>query len=73
MTQYTIVQRLSARDKAANGGEDLYLNHAYLHSCAFGSADMMWTTHDHEQAASMLKRARKANPDAPIGIEELPQ
>lgn len=55
----TIIQKLSEKDKADNAGEDIYLNHAYLGTCCFGSKDMAWTTSSPNEARAMLKRAQE--------------
>ena len=40
--RFAVVQRLNAKDKRENGGEDLYLNHAYMYNYTFGAKNMAW-------------------------------
>lgn len=54
---YTVIQKLSQKDKLLNNGDDYYLNHAYVHSMQFGSRDMMWVGSAGE-AEEMLKQAK---------------
>lgn len=69
---HTVIQLLSNKDKAGNNGENFYLNHAYIKSAQFGSADMMWTG-SHEEATAMLKhvKAKHAGKRLRFAIEEV--
>ena len=41
--------------------DQCYLNHAYLHSMAFGSLDMAWTTNSLLEAEGMAARFTDKN------------